>query len=177
MNSTINFIVYSLEYVFLVFYILLQSLVNYIVFCIILLHANIQFTLYSFARFNLLVVPVYSGYFWFFVAVLLMNLSFKYIPLENPLILLDPAADRPVLLHIVTVNLLAIILFIKNRILRTRSMYLVISLTVADMLVGVLCGALVQFDFLQGCRLIKLNFSLEVIIPLSIFFFSFLLSP
>ena len=59
-----------------------------------------------------------------------MDLSFKYIGLENPLILLVPAADRPVLLHIVTVNLLAIILFIKNRILRTRSMYLVISLTV-----------------------------------------------
>ena len=106
-----------------------------------------------------------------------MDLSFKQIALEIALILLVPAADRPVLLHIVTVNLLAIILFIKNRILRTRSMYLVISLTVADMLVGVLCGALVQFDFLQGCRLIKLNFSLEVIIPLSIFFFSFRLSP
>ena len=56
-------LVYSLEYVFLVFDILLQSLVNYIVFCIILLHANIQFTLYSFARFDLLVVPVY---FWFY---------------------------------------------------------------------------------------------------------------
>ena len=105
-----------------------------------------------------------------------MDLSFKQIALENALILLVPAADRPVLLHIVTVNLLAIILYIKNRILRTCSMYLVISLTVADMLVGVLCGGLVQFDFLQGCRLIKLNFSLEVIIPLSIFFFSFLLS-
>ena len=127
--------------------------------------------MYSFARFNLLVVPVYSGYFWFFVAVLLMDLSFKYIALENPLILLVPAADRPVLLHIVTVNLLAIILFfIKNKSLRTRSMYLVISLTVADMLVGVLCGGLIQFDFLQGCRLIKLNLSLEFIIPLSIFF-------
>ena len=41
-----------------------------------------------------------------------MDLSFKYIALENPLILLVPAADRPVLLHIVTVNLLAIILFL-----------------------------------------------------------------
>ena len=125
---------------------------------------------------NLLVFPPYF-IFVFFVAVLLMDLSFKYIALENALILLVPAADRAVLLHIVTVNLLAIILFIKNRILRTRSMYLVISLTVADMLVGVLCGGLVQFDFLQGCRLIKLNVSLEVIIPLSIFFSSFLLSP
>ena len=37
---------------------------------------------------------------------------------------------------IVTVNLLSIILFMKNSNLRTRGMYLVINLTVADMLVG-----------------------------------------
>ena len=74
---------------------------------------------------------------------------------------------------IVTVNLLAIILFIKNRNLRTRSMYLVISLTVADMLVGVLDGGFTQFVFLQGCRLIKLNLSSEVSIALRSFdFFS-----
>ena len=78
---------------------------------------------------------------------------------------------------IVTVNLLAIILFIKNRNLRTRSMYLVISITVADMLVGVLSGGFVQFAFLQGCRLIKikLNISFEVAISLSSFCFSFTL--
>ena len=40
---------------------------------------------------------------------------------------------------IVTVNLLSIVLFIKNRSLRTRAMYLVISLTVADMFVGGFC--------------------------------------
>ena len=68
---------------------------------------------------------------------------------------------------IVTVNLLAIILFIKNRSLRTRSMYLVISLTVADMLVGVLSGGYVPFYFLQRCRLIKLNLSGEVGFSLS----------
>ena len=62
---------------------------------------------------------------------------------------------------IVTVNLLAILLFIKNRSLRTRSMYLVISLTVADMLVGVLSGGYVQFFRLPGCRLIKLNLPRE----------------
>ena len=67
---------------------------------------------------------------------------------------------------IVTVNLLAIILFIKNRNLRTRSMYLVISLTVADMLVGVLFGGFVQFNLLQECSLIKLNLSREVRISL-----------
>ena len=74
---------------------------------------------------------------------------------------------------IVTVNLLVIILFIKNRNLRTRSMYLVISLTVADMLVGVLSGGYVQVSFLQGCRLIKLNLSGKVIIRLAIFFYVF----
>ena len=72
-----NNLVYSLEYVFLVFDILLQSLVNCIVFCIILLHASIQFNLYSFPRFNLSVVPVYFILFHFIVAVLLMDLSFK----------------------------------------------------------------------------------------------------
>ena len=71
---------------------------------------------------------------------------------------------------IVTVNLLAIILFIKNRSLRTRSMYLVISLTVADMLVGVLSGGCGQFILLLQCGLIKLNLSWEVIMPLGIFF-------
>ena len=74
---------------------------------------------------------------------------------------------------IVTVNLLAILLFIKNRSLRTRSMYLVISLTVADMLVGVLCVGDVQFGLLSKCRLIKLNLSLEVEILLSSFDFFF----
>ena len=70
---------------------------------------------------------------------------------------------------IVTVNLLAIILFIKNRNLRTRSMYLVISLTVADMLVGVLSGGYVTFARLLGCRLIKLNLSQEVFFLLQSF--------
>ena len=74
---------------------------------------------------------------------------------------------------IITVNLLAIILFIKNRGLRTRSMYLVISLTGADMLVGVQTGSYAQFDFLRGCRLIKLNLSTEVIISLSVFYYFF----
>ena len=37
---------------------------------------------------------------------------------------------------VVTVNLLSIIAFIKNPSLRTRAMYLVINLTIADMFVG-----------------------------------------
>ena len=74
---------------------------------------------------------------------------------------------------IVTVNLLLIILFIKNRNLRTRSMYLVISLTVADMLVGVLSAGHGQFNLLRRCRLIKLNLSFEVRFSLTNFFRSF----
>ena len=46
------------------------------------------------------------------------------------------AALLAVAVAIVTVNLLSIILFIKNSNLRTRGMYLVINLTIADMLVG-----------------------------------------
>ena len=72
---------------------------------------------------------------------------------------------------IVTVNLLAIILFIQNRTLRTRSMFLVISLTVADMLVGVLSGGCVQFILLRRCRLIKLNLSWEVALSCFYVFF------
>ena len=46
-------------------------------------------------------------------------------------------------------------------------MYLVISLTVAEMLVGVLSGGYVQFVLLRQCRLIKLNLSLKVGFSLS----------
>ena len=74
---------------------------------------------------------------------------------------------------IVTVNLLAIILFMKNRNLRTRSMYLVISLTFVDMLVGVLSGVFFQFNLLRRCRLIKLNLSLVVGFSLASFYFFF----
>ncbi|CAH3188681.1 unnamed protein product [Porites evermanni] len=64
---------------------------------------------------------------------------------------------------IVTVNLLSIILFIKNRGLRTRSMYLVISLTVADMLVGGLSGSVSQLDLLRNCHFVNLTVYLKVI--------------
>ena len=64
---------------------------------------------------------------------------------------------------IVTVNLISIILFIKNRSLRTRAMYLVISLTIADMFVGgfsnfFLFGRLSHFS----CDIVKMNLSLEL---------------
>ena len=46
---------------------------------------------------------------------------------------------------IVTANLLSIILFIKNKSLRTRRMYLVMSITVADLLVGSVSGSVDSF--------------------------------
>ena len=59
-------------------------------------------------------------------------------------------------LIIVSVNLLTIIVFIKNRNLRTRAMYLVISLTVADMLVGLLSESPSPLVFMQQtCDLLR----------------------
>ena len=57
---------------------------------------------------------------------------------------------------IVTVNLLSIIIFIKNKSLRTRSLYLVMSLTLADFLVGSLSGSVDSF-FTQNhyCPVVK----------------------
>ena len=54
---------------------------------------------------------------------------------------------------IVAVNLLSIVLFVKNTNLRTRAMYLVINFTVADMFVGGSATFLVVFHFLlYGCE-------------------------
>ena len=54
---------------------------------------------------------------------------------------------------VVAVNLLSIILFIKNSNLRTRAMYLVINLTVVDMFVGGSATFFVVFYFLlYGCE-------------------------
>ena len=59
-------------------------------------------------------------------------------------------------LIIVSVNLLTIIVFIKNKNLRTRAMYLVISLTVADMLVGLLSQSPSPLVFMQDtCDLLR----------------------
>ena len=58
---------------------------------------------------------------------------------------------------IITVNLLSIILFIKNRSLRTHSMYLVVSLIVADMLVGGLSGSVSQLDLLRNCHFVNVS--------------------
>ena len=64
---------------------------------------------------------------------------------------------------IVTVNLLSIIVFIKNHSLRTRAMYLVINLTIADMFVG---GFSHFHEFrllsLVSCDIVTMNLSMEL---------------
>ena len=55
---------------------------------------------------------------------------------------------------VVAVNLLSIILFVKNSNLRTPAMYLVINLTVADMFVGGIATVVIVFHFLlYGCEI------------------------
>ena len=76
---------------------------------------------------------------------------------------------------IVTVNLLSIILFIKNRSLRTRSMYLVMSITVADLLVGSVSGSVDSF-YIQhvSCPSVKFySLPLEVSIAFNVITLSF----
>ena len=59
-------------------------------------------------------------------------------------------------LAIVIVNLLSIIVFIKNKSLRTRRMYLVMSITVADLLVGSVSGSVDSFLGQNGlCPFVK----------------------
>ena len=73
------------------------------------------------------------------------------------------AVNLTVCVAIVTVNLLSIILFIKNRSLRTRAMYLVINLTIVDMFVG---GFSHFYPFrllsLYSCDIVKMNLSHEL---------------
>ena len=72
---------------------------------------------------------------------------------------------------IVTVNLISIALFIKNRSLRTRATYLVINLTIADMFVG---GFYLPFLFVilsYLCDIVKMNLSQELLVLLVIIFF------
>ena len=63
------------------------------------------------------------------------------------------AASLTITVAVVAVNLLSIVLFIKNSNLRTRAMYLVINLTVADMFVGGSATFFAVFYFLlYGCE-------------------------
>ena len=72
---------------------------------------------------------------------------------------------------IVTVNLLSIVLFITNRSLRTRAMYLVINLTIADMFVGGF-SHLHPFRLLSlySCDIVKMNFSQELNVIINFLF-------
>ena len=73
------------------------------------------------------------------------------------------AVTLTVCVAIVTVNLLSIILFIKNRSLRTRAMYLVISLTIADMFVGGFSHFHIFGHLsLYSCDIVKMNLSQEL---------------
>ena len=73
------------------------------------------------------------------------------------------AVTLTVCVAIVTVNLLSIIVFIKDRSLRTRAMYLVINLTIADMFVGGF-SHFHPFRLLSvvSCDIVKMNLSLEL---------------
>ena len=72
------------------------------------------------------------------------------------------AALLAVAVAIVTVNLLSIILFIKNSNLRTRGMYLVINLTVVDILVGGLSTLnLLLINTYIGCKTVILRLPWE----------------
>ena len=63
------------------------------------------------------------------------------------------AVSLTITVAVVAVNLLSIVLFVKNSNLRTRAMYLVINLTVVDMFVGGSATfAIVLFFLLYGCE-------------------------
>ena len=85
------------------------------------------------------------------------------------------AALLAVAVAIVTVNLLSIILFIKNSNLRTRGMYLVINLTIADMLVGGICTviSMLLFNTRIGCKtvIVRLPWEVNMIIPFILYWF------
>ena len=84
------------------------------------------------------------------------------------------AVTLTVCVAIVTVNLLSINLFIKNRSLRTRAMYLVINLTIADMFVGGF-SHLQPFRHLSllSCDIVKMNLSQELNVIIRILFLWF----
>ena len=75
---------------------------------------------------------------------------------------------------IVTVNLLSIVLFIKNRSLRTRAMYLVINLTIVDMFVeGFSNFSLFHNILTYRCDIAKMNLSPELSTIIVIFYYWF----
>ena len=77
-------------------------------------------------------------------------------------------------LAIVTVNLLLIVLFRKNRGLRTRAMYLVINLTIVDMFVGGFSNFSLFHDLLTyRCDIVKMNLSPELSTIIIFFYYWF----
>ena len=82
------------------------------------------------------------------------------------------AAFLAVAVAIVTVNLLSIILFIKNSNLRTRGMYLVINLTVVDILVGGLSITtnVLSINTYIGCKTVIVRLPWEGYMGLITFF-------
>ena len=70
---------------------------------------------------------------------------------------------------VVAVNLLSIILFVKNSNLRTRAMYLVINLTVVDMFVGGIATFFVVFHFLlYGCKVGNISWPWQELPPIMV---------
>ena len=70
---------------------------------------------------------------------------------------------------VVAVNLLSIILFVKNSNLRTRAMYLVINLTVVDMFVGGIATFFVVFHFLlYGCQAGNISWPWQELPPIMV---------
>ena len=70
---------------------------------------------------------------------------------------------------VVAVNLLSIILFVKNSNLRTSAMYLVINLTVVDMFVGGIATFFVVFHFLlYGCQAGNISWPWQELPPIMV---------
>ena len=76
---------------------------------------------------------------------------------------------------VVVVNFLSIILFMKNSNLRTRAMYLVINLTVADMFVGVMSFfyALIQLNASRKCAIVNIFLTPKEKMTMAFLFFWF----
>ena len=77
---------------------------------------------------------------------------------------------------IVAVNILSIIIFMKHRNLRTRAMFLVINLTIADMLVGGLFSIPLYNLLGLGCDTVNISLTKKGYNIIFFFFYWFLLS-
>ena len=61
---------------------------------------------------------------------------------------------------IVAFNFITILVFLKNRSLRKRSMYLILNLAVADMLVGAFSGSYIYLELGMMCNIWKVKYSI-----------------